>query len=333
MNILIRVVLIVLTILLAIGIGLLLRRALLRRLKKTVLDNWIVQALGILVIFPPLLLAGLAAPIIWDTEVLTAFWNVVRSHIPEITNTAWSIVESLLILVFGVGIARTVMTLTIRGLGENRIDVNIRTLIGRIFYVLILVVAFFWILSIWQISSIGVPVAVIGVMTVALTVAVQDILKDLVAGFYLLLERPFHIGDQINTASYTGKVEDVQLRATKLRLLTGEQVTIPNALVFSGTVINDTYYGEKRATITIKMDQDEFVKDETFDTILKTLKEIDNVMPKPEPVVLLSSYEEKRVTLLLHFWIAIGQIFTFTEVMQALHEALPNADLSVQEGM
>lgn len=327
-----RIVLIALTILLAIAIGLLLRRALLRRLKSTILDKWIVQALGIIIIFPPLILAGLAALIIRDSDVLIAFWDLVRSHLPEVTSAAWNILGSLLILVFGIGIARTVMTLTIRGLGENRIDINIRTLIGRIFYVLILVITFFWIFSLWQIS-IGVPVAVIGVLTVALTVAVQDILKNLVAGFYLLLERPFHIGDQINTATYTGKVEDVQLRATKLRLLSGEQVTIPNALIFSGTVVNDTYYGEKRATITITMEQEEFVKDETFNTILKTLKEIDNVMAKPEPMVLLSSYEGKRIKLLLYFWIAIGQLFTVTEVMQTLHKALPNADLSAPEGM
>src|SRR5690349_7674806 len=118
--------------------------------------------------------------------------------IGDITGITVNLVQTLLMIGLGVGIARTIRTLTIRALGENRIDINIRTAIGRVFYFVILTFAIFWILSIWQIS-IGIPVAAVGIVTVAITVAIQDILNDLVAGFYILLERPFHIGDQIST--------------------------------------------------------------------------------------------------------------------------------------
>src|SRR5207249_801003 len=147
-------------------IGLFLRRMLVRRLQKTVLDKWLVQTFGVLIFLPGLALAGVVIPVIWDGSFLIDILQFLKDHVPDITSLAWAITESLLIIILGIGIARTIMALTIRGLGENRIDINIRTLIGRIFYILILTITFFWAISLWNIS-IGIPVAVIGTFTVA----------------------------------------------------------------------------------------------------------------------------------------------------------------------
>jgi small-conductance mechanosensitive channel len=335
MSLTLRITLIAIILLTALGLGLLLRRLLIRRLKQTVLDNWIVQTLGVAIVFPPLILAGAIAPLIWDPNLLFAYWDSMRSQlkIGDITGITVNLVQTLLLIGLGVGIARTVRTLTIRALGENRIDINIRTAIGRVFYFVILTFAIFWILSIWQIS-IGIPVAAVGIVTVAITVAIQDILKDLVAGFYILLERPFHIGDQIstgNTPSYTGKVEDVQLRATKLRLVSGEEVTIPNSLIFGNIVVNNTYYSDRRATITITLPTEEFVKGETVEKILTAIGEVESVMVKPEPTAALIGYTEKNALLTVRFWIANGHLSTVSDVIYALHAALPHADVTVRE--
>ncbi len=340
-----RIGLTILTILIALGIGLLLRRAVVRSLKNSVLDNWLVQTLGVLVILPLLILAALASPIIitWDVNILTV---VLLKIFPgaDVKNIVLNMLWTLLIVVLAFGIARTLMRITIRGLGESRIDINMRTLLGRVFYFTILIFAFFWILSLWQ-PSLAVPVTVIGIVTVSLSIAIQDIVKDLVAGFYILIEHPFRIGDQISTANYTGRVEDVQLRATRLRIVSGEEVTIPNSMVFGGIVVNNTFYDERRVTISVALAQEDFVQGETPELILKTIKEISSVMVKPEPRVTVSSitgtvngytgaqsgYTGKAITLTLRFWIASGQISTVSEVMCGLRDALPKADLVVRE--
>jgi small conductance mechanosensitive channel len=346
MNVPLLIFFTVLTVLIALGIGLLFRSMLVRRLKQTVLDNWIIQSLGIAVIIPVLILAIPILFVIWDNNLFNNFWQPILKQIymHDLPALIWNIVVTLLIIVLGVGIARTLTRLTVRALGEHRLDINTRTLLGRIFYIIVIILVVFWIFSVWNVQ-IGVPVAALGVITLVVTVAVQDILKDLFAGFYILMERPFHIGDQITTSNYTGKVEDVQIRATKLRLVSGEEVTIPNSLVFGGTVINNTFYEERRATITITLAQDDFVKDETPQQMLKTIKEVDTVKVKPEPTVTLSGftgavtgytgsfsgYTAKTVTLTARFWIESGQLSTVAEVMYALRTAFPTADLAVRE--
>jgi small-conductance mechanosensitive channel len=323
----------ILTLLSAVGAGLLLRRMLVRRLRKTVLDEWAIQTLGVLIFLPPLAIAAGVIPLIWDPTLIRAYWDNINQQLRlNLVGLSQNLIETLLLIGLGIGLARTIKKVIIQGLGENRIDINIRTFVGRIFYFAILIIVIFWALSIWQIAVI--PVTAIGILTVAFTVAIQDVLKDLVAGFYILLERPFHIGDQISsstTITYTGTVEDIQLRATKLRLVSGEEVTIPNSLVFGSSVVNNTYYGERRATIIATMPEEDFVKSETIVQILKALGDNESVMLKPEPSATLTGYANKRATLTIRFWVATRQYEVVSDVMYALHSTLPSADLSIQE--
>ncbi len=337
MTIALSIVLTIITLGIALSIGLILRRILVRRLKKTVLDNWFIQTLGVLIAIIPLIFAGFSIPLIWNPLLIFYYWYIFKlqfgiSNLPIRDITA-HLLETILLIVLGIGVARTMQRLIIHGLSENRIDINIRTLLGRIFYFIILTFVAFWILSLWG-TSLTFPVAAIGVLTVVVTVSIQDIIKDLVAGFYILVERPFHIGDQISTVNvvpYVGRVEDIQLRATKLRLVSGEEVTIPNSLIFGSIVVNNTFYGERRATITATLPQEEYVKDETSDKILSAIKELINVTAKPEPTLFLSNYTASTVTMTIRFWINLGELSTVSDVMYTLHKTLPNAELVVKE--
>ncbi len=353
-NVIWQIVLPVVIVLVDLLIGYFVRRWAVRRMKTTVLDDWAIHTIGIAILVPFLLIGIIVVLFFFspDFNFLSSFWTNLTTELKNatITNTLLgllgNIVLTLLIIGLGIGIGRTVMRLVTGGkLAENRLDINIRTLLGRIIYGITLMVIVFWILSLWQVS-IAVPVAVISGLTVAFTFAIQDILKDLVAGMYILVEHPFHIGDQITTASYTGQVENVQLRATRLRLVSGEEVTIPNALVFGGIVVNNTEYEQRRATITLILLQEAFHEEETLVQILKVVKELENVLVKPEPTVAVSRFTGmtggftesstgytgpgKTVFLTLRFWMPEGRYQTVTEVMCALHEALPDADLVVQ---
>ena len=332
----VRLVSSILLVLVGIIIGLLLRRWLVKRLKKTVLDEWLVHTLGVIIVFPPVLLAvagsvGFATKgldqLIAFIQKLSTFTGI-QGH--DVYNFGKSSLFSLLIIIFAIGVARTLSKLIIRGLNNNRLDINLRTLIGRISYIIVMSIAAFWVLALWQVA-IELPVAVLGTLTVAITFSIQDILKDLVAGLYILLERPFFIGEQISTDKYTGRVVGVELRATRLRLVSGEEITIPNALVFGGIVINNSRYNERRATITITMALEDFNRHQTPEQIISSLHDLEEVLEKPEPNVTVSGIVEEKVELTLRFWVATGQLATVTDVMYALRTLLPAADMAVKE--
>lgn len=348
-NMILRIVLLVVIVLVALGLGYFLRRLAVRRMKTTVLDDWIIQTIGIAIFVPFALITVIVGAFFVTSNIdfLIGLWNKItgKDVTGAVLGLLGNIIESLLIIGLGVGIGRTLMKLVTGRLTEQHMDVNIRALLARVLYGIIIMMIFFWILSLWQVA-IAVPVTVISALAVAFAFSIQDILKDLVAGLYILWERPFHIGDQITTANYTGQVENVQLRATRLRLVSGEEVTIPNALVFGGIVVNNTEYEQRRATIALILLQDAFDQDETPAHILKIVKGIENVLVKPEPTIAVSRFAGttdgfteggtgytgtgKTVFLTLRFWMPGGRYETVTELMCALHTALPEVDLVVE---
>src|SRR5438045_837808 len=126
-----------------------------------------------------------------------------------------------------------------RAAARTKADANARLLAGR------LVVGTVWILGlVWLLSLIGVDqagiLATFGAFGLALGLAVQDILKSFFAGLYLLFERPFLIGDEIQVKDHIGRVEEVGFRATTIRTEDNVMVVVPNAIIFAEAVSNRT---------------------------------------------------------------------------------------------
>jgi small-conductance mechanosensitive channel len=72
--------------------------------------------------------------------------------------------------------------------------------------------------------------------TIVASLGVQDVLKNYVSGFYVLLERHLHVGDTVEFDGHVGVIEDVRLRVTLLRGTDGSLVVVPNSELFNSTV-------------------------------------------------------------------------------------------------
>jgi len=77
----------------------------------------------------------------------------------------------------------------------------------------------------------------IGTLGLAISLSLQDLARNLVAGLYLLWERPFRLGDQITVRTFAGRVERINMRTTALRTDEDEQVLIPNTVMMSEVVL------------------------------------------------------------------------------------------------
>jgi MscS family membrane protein len=88
----------------------------------------------------------------------------------------------------------------------------------------------------------GIPITTLlasaGVGGLAVALAAQDTVKNLFGTIMLMADKPFRVGERIVAAGYDGVVENIGLRSTRLRLLTGHQVTIPNDTLACNDVEN-----------------------------------------------------------------------------------------------
>jgi small-conductance mechanosensitive channel len=88
----------------------------------------------------------------------------------------------------------------------------------------------------FALESGNVVLAGIVVATIVASFGVQDVLKDYVSGYYVLLERHIKIGDTISLDLWSGTVTDIKLRVTLLRNESGHTIVVPNSELFNRPV-------------------------------------------------------------------------------------------------
>jgi small-conductance mechanosensitive channel len=96
----------------------------------------------------------------------------------------------------------------------------------------------------------------IGVGGIALALAVQNILGDLLAAVAIVFDRPFDVGDSIAVDGMSGTVEQIGLKTTRLRSVTGEQLVIGNAELLKTKLRNYKRMYERRALLNLAVTYD-----------------------------------------------------------------------------
>lgn len=94
-------------------------------------------------------------------------------------------------------------------------------------------------------------VAGLGVTGIAVALAVQSVLGDLLGALNIVMAKPFVVGESITMGDVSGTVEYVGLRTTRLRSASGEQVTVPNKQLLENTVRNYSRMAERRVVLVL----------------------------------------------------------------------------------
>ena len=239
---------------------------------------------------------------------------------------------SVLIIIVTLVVARALQTSLVASLHRGRVNRNLVLLAGRVIFTVTIIVGVVAILGVWGLG-IALPVTLIGAVTVALSFALQDMLKNLVSGVYLLLERPFVIGDRITIASYSGIVENISIRVTALRTSDGERVLVPNGMLFSSAVVNNSFYQRRRIGLLVTAPDDGPDAIATARRkILQTLEGLDYVLPAPGPEVALSKASSGKVELRAVFWLSATDgdegAGRLSDAMEQVRARLPEAEVA-----
>ena len=143
---------------------------------------------------------------------------------------------------------------------------------------------------------------VIGALGVGIGLGLQNIVTNLVSGFILVFERPFHIGDFIEVGAQKGRVRNIGMRSTKLITNEGAEIIVPNGDLLSGHVVNWTLSNNH-----VRMEQPIKVGAEYLqqakDLILQELKNNANVLHESDPEILIESITENVIELNIICWI------------------------------
>ncbi|MGB9439152.1 MAG: mechanosensitive ion channel family protein, partial [Desulfobacterales bacterium] len=167
---------------------------------------------------------------------------------------------------------------------------------------LVIVAVLFWL------DNIGLKVSTLlaglGVGGLAVALAAQDTLKNLLGSIMILLDKPYKVGQRILAKGHDGVVEEIGLRSTRIRLLTGHQTVIPNDEMAKIDIENIGQRPHiKRVTnigITYGTPPEKIEK--AVDIILKILDNHEGMDPEFPPRAYFNEYHPYSLNILVLYW-------------------------------
>jgi small conductance mechanosensitive channel len=149
-----------------------------------------------------------------------------------------NLILAVIVFVLFVILASAAKSVVRRFIEKRRRRRSLGLLLGQLTHTLVVILGFLIALSIvapsFQASDL---IKVLGIGSVAVGFAFQNILQNFLAGILLLLQEPFEIGDWISVTGLEGTVDDIQTRATIITTKDQQRVVIPNAVLFTSPVI------------------------------------------------------------------------------------------------
>lgn len=236
---------------------------------------------------------------------------------------AIKIALALLIFLIGKRIARWITNLLTKTMRRNEIDVE---LIG--FFDSLIYWALFAMVIIASLGQLGVQtasfIAVLGAAGLAIGLALQGSLSNFAAGVLIILLRPFRVGEFVEIAGESGKVQSIKIFTTELRTGDNKCVIIPNARVLDSNIINHSSTGTRRVDLMFGIGYDDDI-DAARDLIRELVAADERILDEPATQISVSQLADSSVNLAVRPWVKTddywGVYMDMTELVKKRFDA------------
>lgn len=178
--------------------------------------------------------------------------------------------------------------------------------------------------------NVGAALAGLGVIGLTIGFAAKDSLSNIMAGFLIFWDKPFHVGQWVTLGDHYGKVAAITMRTTRVQTRDNRWVIIPNATVIDQILVNHSTNGETRLQIPVGIGYADDIP-RARSVILEAVPHVKHVLPSPAPSVVVSDLGASSVALIVFVWIGDAEMEkpTFFAVLEAVKLALDKAGIEI----
>ena len=210
------------------------------------------------------------------------------------------ILSAVVELVIGILVIRLVVTTLRRLLEKSRLEKAAHSLIVSIANVILYVLLGLMVASRLGVDVTGV-VALASVLTLAVSLSLQNMLTNVFGGFTVLTNHPFHSGDYVDIGGQSGTVEEISMTYTKLATPDKKIIFIPNSVVAAAQIVNYSTAETRRVELTVSAAYG-IPTQKVIDTLLEAAK-VEKALTDPAPFAAVSAYGDSAITYVLRFWV------------------------------
>ncbi len=267
----------------------------------------------------------LAVDVASDLDIEAAADNL-KNSLAQITTN--KIFEAVIVAAAGLLVVKLLLKLLDRALYRSQLDGTLKKLLhsllkGALLFVTVIVV----------LERLGIEVtslvAVLSVIGLAFSLALQNFLSNVAGGMQLLASRPFKVGDFVEAGGCSGAVTEVGMFYTRLATYENKLIQIPNSAIVSANIINHFALPTRRVDLFVSASYDAPL-DLVMGTLLGLARAHELVLDDPAPATHVKEYGDNAIEYALRVWCASGDYWTvYNDLIDSFKPAFDKAGIAM----
>ncbi|RFC53876.1 mechanosensitive ion channel family protein [Brumimicrobium aurantiacum] len=268
---------------------------------------------------------------------ITKYYNII---IEKLVDWSENLVEMLpnfilaiLVLIAFVFIAKVAKNFSLKLIGKAIHNNSLSSIISKLIYIAILTIGTFAALSLLNLDkTVSSLLAGAGIIGLALGFAFQDIATNFIAGFFMAVKRPFKIGQVIHCEGHSGVIKHIGIRTTEISSFQGQEIIIPNKLLFQNPLVNDSENIYKRIDLDVGVSYGEDlerVREITIDAV----KNVPNINKQKDIDLVYLAFGGSSIDFRVMIWVEFKSQLEFlksqSEAIISIKKAFDNNDIMI----
>ncbi|MDE6922037.1 MAG: mechanosensitive ion channel family protein [Oscillospiraceae bacterium] len=242
--------------------------------------------------------------------------------------TASNIFSAVLSVVISLVLIKILTRVLERALGRSKLDPPLQTLLRTV-----LRGALWSVAAIIVLGCLGIEVtslvAVLSVVGLAFSLALQNFLSNVAGGMQLLASHPFAVGDFVDAGGCSGTVAEIGMFYTKLTTPDNKLVQLPNSTIVSANITNFSAQPTRRVELTVSASYDA-PTEQVLALLSRMAADHPLVLDDPAPMVHVDSYGDSAIGYVLRAWCANTDYWTvYYDLMDGFKPAFDNAGIEM----
>lgn len=217
-----------------------------------------------------------------------------------LSTSGLKIVIGLLLVWIGFKIITRVIKAANKVMERRNVDVTLASFLDGFMNICLKLLLVLMIMNYVGLSTSGI-IALLGSAGIAVGLALKESLSNFAGGVIILFIRPFNVGDYIEGAGESGKVDKIGIFYTHMSTVDNKQILVPNGTLANGIVRNYTAQEMRRVDITFCVGYDQDIRD-VKNAIFSVINKEELILNEPEPFVAVSELADSSVNFITRVW-------------------------------
>ena len=212
-----------------------------------------------------------------------------------------SLLMALAILIVGRQLVKLILRLITVALEKSKVEDTVRIFVTNLLNTLLMILVF-----IAAINQLGIEttsiIAVLGAAGLAIGLALQGSLSNFAAGIFIVIYRPYKVGDYIEAGNHAGTVKDIQIFSTVLKTPDNKIVVVPNGSIMNGSIVNYSDQDTRRVDLIISCSYEDDI-DKVRSVLEDILKKEKRILKDPKPQIAVAELADSSVNFIFRPWV------------------------------